>query len=207
MYTIVIPHLSSSKYIDQCKYYLEKNSKIDHEVLCIVDESDVYYAYNYGVYHSKYDNVILMNDDMIVSEGWDVPFMKYAQPDTILTGHVIEPDPGIMLSSQENNKRPIQNIKSDCGTTIDTFDYNKFVDYINTRNDIPEVVLNSAGWYMPVCVNKKTFVSYPNIGKFPIVANDITWRDYILPAVGFKFSLVKSFFYHFQRGSHRNVDI
>ena len=201
MYTIVIPHLSSSKYIDQCNYYLEKNSKIDHEVLRIVDETDVYYAYNYGVYHAKYDNVILMNDDMIVSEGWDIPFMKYAEPDVILTGHVIEPDPGILVSGKEGEEVYTQNIKLDCGDSIDKFDYNKFVDYVATRDDLPEIIPNHSGWYMPTYVNKKTFVSYPNIKKFPIEANDVVWRDAILPYLGFKFGLVKSFFYHFQYSS------
>ena len=201
MYTIVIPHLSSSKYIDQCKYYIEKNSKIEHEILCITDEPDVYYAYNYGVYHAKYDNVILINDDMIVSEGWDISFMKYTQPDIILTGHVIEPDPGIMISGYQGAEVSKQNIKLDCGNTIDKFNYNKFVQYIDTRSDIPEIVVDARGWYMPVCVNKKTFVSYPNIKKFPFEANDIVWIEAILPHVGFKFALVKSFFYHFQYSS------
>ena len=65
MYSIVIPYLSKSKYIEQCKHYIKQNSALDYELVEIVDESDVYYAYNHGVYKAKYDKVILLNDDMI----------------------------------------------------------------------------------------------------------------------------------------------
>ena len=50
MYSIVIPHLSNSDYIDTCIHYIKKNSKYDPEIIQIVDETDVYYAFNKGVY-------------------------------------------------------------------------------------------------------------------------------------------------------------
>lgn len=197
MYSIVIPYLKSSKYIDQCKHYLEKNSAFEYELIEVVDETDVYYAFNKGVYQAKFDKVILMNDDMIVSKDWDVNFVKYITEDTFVTCHVVEPSPGV-------NYRPdgttISNIKCDCGQ-VDNFDYDKFEKFIGMFS-VPEVIQNSKGWYMPFGVHKKSFVSYPNREKFPL-PNDVLLIDYILPNCGYKFAQVRSFVYHYQCGSQK----
>ncbi len=197
MYSIVIPYLSTSKYIDRCKHFLEINKSLPYELVEIVDETDVYYAFNKGVYHAKYDKVILLNDDMIVSKGWDYPLLKYNNWETVTTGYVVEPEPGV-------NYRPtgeqIQNIKLDCGQTLDMFDYDKFQNFVNSSQE-PDVIYDAKGWYMPICFDKKSFVSYPNKVKFPYEQNDVLLIDYVLPNLGYKFAKVKSFVYHFQSGS------
>jgi hypothetical protein len=197
MYSIVIPYLSTSKYIDRCKHFLEINKSLPYELVEIVDETDVYYAFNYGVYKAKYDKVILLNDDMIVSKGWDYPLLKHNNMETITTGYVIEPNPGV-------NHRPdgetISNIKLDCGQSIDVFDYDKFQQFVDSSQE-PDIVQNSKGWYMPICFDKKSFVSYPNRVKFPYEQNDVLLIDYVLPNLGYKFAKVKSFVYHFQSKS------
>ena len=197
MYSIVIPYLSTSKYIDQCKHYLQLNSTLPYELVEIVDETDVYYAFNSGVYRARYDKVILLNDDMVVSKGWDVPYVKHSSNDTVVTGYVIEPNPG---TNHRPNGKTIQNIKYDCGQTLNEFDYNKFQSYVN-NNSRPEYIQNDVGWYMPICFNKKSFVSYPNRIKFPIEANDVLLIDYVLPNLGYRFVRVNSFVYHFQSRS------
>ena len=197
MYSIVIPYLSTSKYIDRCKHYVEANKSLPYELIEIVDETDVYYAFNKGVYQAKYDKVILLCDDMIVSKGWDYPLLKYNNMETITTGYVVEPNPGI-------NMRPggetIQNTQYNCGESIGEFDYDKFQDFVNHSQE-PEVVQNAKGWYMPICFDKKSFVSYPNRIKFPYEQNDVLLIDYMLPNLGYKFAKVKSFVYHFQSKS------
>jgi len=192
MYSIVIPYPSNSKCIDRCLEYLKKNSVHEYEIVPIVDETDVYYAYNKGVYHSKYDTVVLMNDDMVVSKEWDKFIPVYSEPDTVLTCLVVEANPGKMSGGPEC-------IKHDCGD-FDNFDYDKFQSFADSAQ-IPDCLTNSMGWYMPVVFNKKTFVSYPNINKFPWHANDVTLFHYILPNLGFKFTQIKSFIYHFSRQS------
>jgi hypothetical protein len=196
MYSVVIPYLSSSKYIDICKYYLQKNSLLKYELIEIVDETDVYYAYNHGVYQSKYDTVILINDDMIVSHGWDVLFYKYTTLDMVTTGYVVEPNPGV---NYRPNNKIISNIKFNCGQTLTEFDYNKFDSYVKNTN-VPEVLFNETGWYMPIGFNKKSFVSYPNREKYPL-PNDSLLIDYVLPNLGYKFAKIRSFVYHFQNRS------
>jgi len=195
MYSIVIPYLSTSKYIEQCKHYLKQNSALEYELVEIVDETDVYYAFNKGVYQAKYDKVVLLNDDMIVSKNWDINFVKAIERDVYVTGHVVEHSPGVVYRLITNE--PVKNIKHDCGTSIETFDYNKFQHFADTHR-VPEILHNSKGWYMPFGVFKQSFVSYPNIRKFPESANDIILLDLVLPNLGYKFAQVKSFFYHFQ---------
>jgi hypothetical protein len=164
----------------------------------IVDERDVYYAYNMGVYKASYDTVVLLNDDMFVSHGWDVNFVKYTNVNTVTTGYVVEPAPGV---NYRPNNKVISNIRYDCGTKLSEFDYNKFDNFVKSQN-VPEVMFNEVGWYMPIGFHKKSFVSYPNIEKYPH-PNDVMLIDYALPNLGYKFAKVKSFVYHFQNRSLR----
>ena len=67
---------------------------------------------------------------MVVSKGWDVPYVKYSSNDTVVTGYVIEPNPG---TNHRPNGKIIQNIKYDCGQTLSEFDYHKFQSYVNNN--------------------------------------------------------------------------
>jgi hypothetical protein len=198
MYSIVIPHLSNSKYIDTCIKYIKENSKYDPEIIQIIDETDVYYAFNKGVYQAKYDIVVLLSDDMIVSKNWDEVFPMYLAEDTFLTMNVVEPYPGKMNGPEC--------IEYDCGDNLENFDYDKFQNYVDVNKAyVPEIEFNKIGWYMPFVVHKKSFVSYPNIDKFPLYANDVTLFHSVLPNLGYKFALVNSFVYHFQRKSTKQL--
>lgn len=188
MYSIVIPFLSNSKTISMCLKYIEENSMHQHEIVPIIDEKDVYYAFNKGVYLSKYETVVLMNDDMIVSKNWDenIPQCK---SDTIYTGYVVEKNPGKMIDGPSC-------IECDCGD-VDDFNFDRFQMFVDTHSrSVENVKPNSLGWYMPVVVNQRTFISYPNIKKFP-QPNDITLFHHILPFVGFNCAQIKSYVYHF----------
>ena len=176
------------------------NTKHPYEIVDIVDETDVYYAFNSGVYKAKYDKVVLFSDDMYVSKNWDENFLKYITEDTVVTCNVVEPDPGGGVYRPFTDEH-VRNIEYDCGDTLSKFDYNKFQSFVDAQQE-PEVIHGAKGWYMPIGFHKKTYVGYPNVGKFPLVANDITLIDVILPNVGYKFAKVNSFVYHFQRKSY-----
>jgi hypothetical protein len=167
---------------------------LDYELVEIVNETDVYYAYNKGVYQAKFDKVILLNDDMIVSRGWDVPMVRYITEDVFTTCYVVEPSPGTIHRPDGTS---ICNIQLDCGQTLADFDYEKFQKYVDTAN-VP-VIQDKKGWYMPFGVHKKSFISYPN--RLKSEANDITLIDLILPNCGYKFAQVNSFVYHYQQRS------
>lgn len=198
-YSIVIPHLSSSKCIEHCIRSIQQNSYYQNEIITIVDEKDVYYAFNKGVYQASCETVILMNDDMIVSKHWDKNIPLYSRQDTILTGYVVEPNPGKMNNGPEC-------IKADCGETIETFDQTKFQEFVDAQN-VPEIIFDKKGWYQPLVVNQKSFISYPNMLKFPEYANDVTLLEQIMPSQGYKFAQIDMFVYHLQRQAtmHSNI--
>jgi hypothetical protein len=193
-FSIVIPYLSSSKTIEKCKYFLEKYTTNEYELVEIVDSSDVYDAYNKGVQNASNDRVILMNDDMYVSPGWDEMFIKYHEPNLILTGFVVEP--GYVQVANEN-------ICKDFGLDPDSFDENGFVAFAKEFSKDIEIVHGGRGWFMPVMFNKNTFVPYPNEIKYPH-PNDITLILEMLPALNFKFAQVNSVIYHLQNFSKRS---
>lgn len=185
-YSIVIPHLSNSKCIDTCLKYIKQNSIYEHEIITIVNEYDVYYAFNKGVYTSSCDTVVLLNDDMIVAKNWDRYILIYSNQSTVLTGYVVEPIPNLNC------------INYDCGDSPTNFNYDMFQQYVDSQQ-IMDFAIDKKGWYMPLVINKRAFVSYPNINKFPSHANDILLIDHIMPFVGFKFAQIDMWVYHFSR--------
>jgi len=193
MISIVLPYLSNSRCIDICKKYIEQNTINPYEIVEIVDNTDVYAAYNEGVRRAKYDVVLLLNDDMFVSPGWDELYIKHTTPNSVVTGLLIE-----------SGRIPVnfRNVEFDCGKTPEEFDYNKFLSYI-IDNPIEEVKLNSMGWYMPVAFHKSTYVDYPNEIKYPH-PNDVTLLSHMLPAAGFEFKQVGVYTYHIQNFSKDN---
>jgi hypothetical protein len=198
MISVVVPHLSSSKYIDYFKKKLEENTETRaYELVEIVDETDVYYAYNKGVYQSKYESVVLMNDDMVVSPNWDRHFLSMIKPGRVVTGHVIEPNPGTFY---RRNGVGFSNTKYDCGSSVQSFNYDKFAKFAEDFSKKHPPFTPGFGWYMPVGFHKSTYVSYPNIKKFPY-PNDCHLLDEILPMMNYDFVQVNSTFYHFQSKS------
>jgi hypothetical protein len=197
-YSVFIPFLSKSKSIQQCLNALHENSVHEHEIVLTVGEKDVYYAFNEGVYKCKNDVVVLLNDDMIVSKGWDRLIPEYAKPDIILTTYVVEP-----------NFAPLPIgpccIDYDCGRE-GNFDYEKFERFVaDDSKNKPDFVPNVSGWFMPMIVNKKTFVTFPNVIKFPYCANDILLFNMLRNAdeCEMKFGVINSYTYHFGHATGR----
>lgn len=197
MISIVVPHLSTSRYIDNFRDSLDRNTETRaYELVEVIDETDVYYAYNRGVYQAKYDAVVLMNDDMVVPPNWDRNFLSLIAPGRVVTAHVAEPNPGAVT----RGVNVFQNVKLDCGSDIDSFDRVKYESFAEKYSADRPSFSPGFGWYMPVGFHKTTFVSYPNIKKFPY-PNDILLLDDILPSLGYRFVQVNDLFYHFQSKS------
>jgi hypothetical protein len=194
MISIILPYLSDSECIETCKYYIQKNTSNTCEIIEIIDNTDVYEAYNYGVKEAKYDIVVLLNDDMFVSPNWDELYIKHTTPYSVVTGHLIE-----------SGRIPVnfRNIEKDFGRTPKDFDYDKFLEYIN-NNPLPEIIEKGMGWYMPVAFHKSTFIDYPNDIKYPH-PNDITLLSHMLPNMGYNFKQVGVYTYHLQNFTNKNI--
>lgn len=188
MLSIVVPYLSNSPCIEFFKQCIKKHTRSDYELVEVVDNTDVYAAFNHGVRIAKRDIVVLMNDDMFVSKDWDIYYAKYAKGKTICTGYLVEP--GVIQVSKRN-------IEKDFGKTPGTFKEKDFLEWAeSTKQILPEAV-DGTGWYMPLAIEKKYWVDYPNDKKFPF-PNDIDLIDTILPRMGYDFLRVNSIVYHLQ---------
>lgn len=194
-YSIFIPFLSKSKTIQRCLNALHENSIHKHEIVLTCGETDVYFAFNEGVYKCKNDIVVLMNDDMIPAKGWDRLIPEVSKPERILTGYVVQ-------KTATNLMYGPTCILHDCGDE-NTFDYNKFQSFVDTQQT-QDYVQNASGWYMPLIINKKTFITFPNVGKFPYVANDFLLFDMINKMnEDYEFGVINSYFYHFHHATSR----
>jgi hypothetical protein len=193
MISIVVPYLSNSRCIDTCKKYIEQNTVNPYELIEVVDNTDVYAAFNEGAHQAKYDIILLINDDMFVSPGWDELYIKHTTPRSVVTGLLIE-----------SGRIPVnyRNVEYDCGKVPEEFDYNKFLSYIKD-NPIDEIKTNSMGWYMPVAFHRSTYIDYPNDIKYPH-PNDVTLLSHMLPRYGFDFKQVGVYTYHIQNFSKDN---
>ena len=193
MISIVVPYLSNSRCINICKKYIEQNTVNTYELIEVVDNTDVYAAFNEGAHQAKYDIKLLINDDMFVSPGWDELYIKHTTPRSVVTGLLIE-----------SGRIPVnyRNVEYDCGKVPEEFDYNKFLSYIKD-NPIDELKTNSMGWYMPVAFHRSTYIDYPNDIKYPH-PNDVTLLSHMLPAYGFDFKQVGVYTYHIQNFSKDN---
>lgn len=192
MISIILPHLSTSAPTSLCKYYIEKNTVNEYELIEVVDWTDVYAAYNYGASLAKYDIIIMMNDDMFVAPGWDINFVNYVKPKTF-----------VMMWLIESGYIPVNTrmLEYDCGRTLESFDYDKFIQYTQTLN-VPEVAEGAFGAWMPIGFHKSTWLPFPNEKKYPH-SNDIDLIDKTLPMLGYTPLKVKSFAYHLQGFSRR----
>ena len=194
MLSIILPHLSTAAPVPLFKKYLEENTVNKYELIEVIDWTDVYGAYNHGASLAQYDKIILMNDDMFVAPGWDINFEKYIQPYTYVTMYLVES--GFISVNQRM-------IEYDCGRTLDTFDYQKFIDFTKSiEQTTPELEIGKAGAWMPVGFHKQTWIPFPNEIKYPH-ANDIELMDKTLPSLGYIPLKVKSFAYHLQGYSRR----
>lgn len=196
MLSIVVPYLSTSPCIGLFKELIEHNTNSDYELIEIIDSKDVYGAFNHGIRSAKGDVVVLLNDDMFVSKDWDIFYTKYAIGKTVCTGYLVEPG-SISVSSR--------NIEKDFGRTPKNFKKEDFLSWAaHVKNTLPEVI-DGMGWFMPVAIEKKYWVEYPNENKFPY-PNDIDLFDNILPKMGYSYKKVNSIVYHLQGFSHANVN-
>ena len=197
MISIVVPYLSDSRCISLFKDLIKKNTVSKYELIEIIDETDVYMAFNNGVKEANGETVILINDDMFVSKEWDVPYIKYAKGKTLVTGYLVEP--GVISVSNRN-------IQKDFGKIPEQYEEKEFQDWVDkVKLTTPEVIFGK-GWYMPMAMEKKYFIEYPNEIKYPY-PNDVELIDKILPSMGYSFLKVNSFCYHLQAFTcHKNLD-
>lgn len=113
----------------------------------------VYRCYNFSVQSSEYDNLCLINSDMMFSSGWLANLLKHHDGTKIPCSRLVES--GKMLSGTYGVGR-------DFGKDVSALDQEGFDEYAAS---ISEDAVYPGGLYMPCVYEKETFIAsgmYPN---------------------------------------------
>ena len=137
-------------FYDLNKEVLKKHS--EHiDVLNLEENVGTVRGTNLGVYNAQHDKILIVNDDNVFPENWDLSLLESHQPNSVISPNQIEPYPSMFP----------QFIIKDLGRDPKTFDLKKFwlFDYhVVSRDKIDET-----GSTFPFFMSK---VDYMKIGGF-----------------------------------------
>ena len=166
--SLIIPSYRNPKYLDIClKSAIEGQCEINEIIVAVdgfIEESqavlDKYkddiktldlgqnagmqQALNLGVFNSSFETICIINDDNVLSKGWDVTIKENLNKGEVLTINQIEPKgPGVF-------NFPVK----DFGT-VDNFDYEGYLKY---EEQIKEDKSTEDGGIFPFALSKKDYM-------------------------------------------------
>jgi len=100
---------------------------------------------NLGVYNAQYDKVLVVNDDNVFPENWDINLEEVYQPNTVITPNQIEPTPSMFK----------QFILKDCGRDPNSFDLKSFWEYEKTTK---QNKIDDTGSTLPFFMSKQDYL-------------------------------------------------
>lgn len=223
-FSIIIPTYSAAVELDLTLTSLEKNSRLDNELIIVVDalkdggyDDEVitvleehdrefikneenrgpYGSWNRGARQAKRNWLCFATDDQYFAPGWDEALWQHKDKKVLLTGTVVEPG---IISVWEDN------IEKDFGHNPLEFEEEEFIAF--SRKKAQDRVVDG-GFFIPMVVTKQAFGEldgWPMEGEFgtrDAPANDIAFvEDAKQHGLSHKRSLA-SFSYHFQGSSWR----
>ena len=131
-------------FYDLNKYVLEKWSEYI-DVLNLEQNVGLCKGTNLGVYNAIYDKILIVNDDNVFPDDWDVNLNIQYHDGYVFTPNQIEPYPSMF---------PQFNIK-DLGRTIESFDLYKFWEY---EKSISEDKIELNGSTLPIFMSKLDYI-------------------------------------------------
>jgi len=172
MISIIIPTYKSPEMLDLCLTSCIEGQRQDNQIIVVVDgfydlnkevlekwspyieilnlEENVGLtrATNLGVYNSKYERILIVNDDNIFQDGWDVNLNELYQPNIVFSPNQIEPFPSIFSQFRINNM----------GTNPDNFNLEEFWEFCNR---IEKGIEDETGSTLPIFMSK---IDYLRVG-------------------------------------------
>ena len=219
MISVVIPSYRSPSYLDICLDSLLKGQRHTNDVVVVIDgfveeskwvidkyKDDVAFlefpenrgmqhALNFGVYNTRNDKILIVNDDNVFPDEWDRILEDIYNEEIVFTPNQIEPTgPGLF-------RFPVK----DFGRTSDTFRYDDYVEWERTiRKNAP----TDDGEIFPFLISKK---KYMMVGGFDTLYNSpfICYWDFFLKLemMGMRFQRShRLHFYHFGSKATKNRD-
>jgi glycosyltransferase involved in cell wall biosynthesis len=199
MISVIIPTYRNPKYLDLCLKSLVDGQVNKNQIIVVLDgyaeeslsvltkykEIDILdlesnqgmqAAINVGVWNAESEKVLIINDDNVFPKNWDVRIEEHYHPNTIITVNQIEPTGPSMFNF------PIV----DCGQTVETFDYNKFLE---VEAQLSVNSLTKDGNIFPFLINKRWFMA---VGGFDTWYNsphicdwDFALKLQLIPTIGY----------------------
>lgn len=205
--SIIIPH----KHTDQNTQalllnmkMLAENTRSAYELIidaCVPE--DPYKVWNRVAHRAQADILVFSNSDVLMAEDWDDYITRLptlVQPNTIVTGHLIEPG-NIGVASV--------NIAKDFGKVPAVFNRQGFEEFSYKFVCDHPVVKEERGWYMPCAVDREWFLStggFDTSEAFP-APSDIKFWERCIHDYNTKLIRVPWMAYHFQAQSQHNRSI
>jgi hypothetical protein len=200
--SIIIPHKPTKANDISLRMNLEMllaNTVNSFELIIDTEcPKDPYRIWNDAAPKARGEILIFTNSDVLMAPGWDAYMVKYCQPNTIVTGYLVEPG-NIGVASQ--------NFQADFGKTPAEFNRSAFEIAMQQRvkfEQEPEAK-EERGWYMPCAMNRVWFeytggfdttLGFPN-------PNDIIFWEHCIKEFQTRLIRVRSYAYHFQNLSGR----
>lgn len=212
--SVIIPTYQSPEYLDVCLESIFKTQTLNNQIIVVVDgfinlNKEILNKYpqvevldleinrglsistNWGVYNSKYDDILIVNDDNVFCNNWDVNLLNKAQKGWVWAVNQIEPNPSIFS----------QFYIKDLGKTPKEFNLDKFLNYADIKN---EDKVENNGSTLPIFMKREDYLS---VGGWDIMypsPHVVDW-DFFLKCNNY-FKMWRTFnvnFYHFAGASTR----
>ncbi len=220
-FSLVLPTLKAHQELELCLNSIERNSKLENELIVIVDVEQnghvnknvinllrgkkinyylnntnlgPYRSWNKGAKIAKKEILCFITDDQYFAKGWDIGIMKFMKENLIISGQLVEP--GVLLPS-------FPTIVKDFGDGANNF---KEKEFLNFAKNIKEDRLVDGIFFIPLAIFKKKFFelnNFPTRGKFGTksIPNDQQFvKKSIQRGLQFRTSLA-GISYHFQAAS------
>lgn len=208
MISVIIPTYKEPDYLDLCLASAIKGQTKKNEIIVVVDGFydlnksvlDKYYddieildlgsnkglsvATNWGVYNATNDYILVVNDDNVFPEKWDIKLEPYLSKGVVVTPNEMEPNPSMF------KQKHIKNL----GTSPDNFNLEEFWQYESTLSKDSD----NTGSTLPFAMYKYDYLA---VGGWDIMypsPHVVDW-DFFLKCeyFGMEMKRIYTHFYHF----------
>ena len=214
MISVIIPTYQSPEYLDLCLKSIFKTQKHNNQIIVIVDgflelNAPILEKYgkidildlgtnqglsvgtNWGVYDSKFDDILIINDDNVFCNNWDVNLLKKAQDGFVWALNQIEPNPSMFPQFNINN----------LGKTPSEFDLDKFLEYADVQNE-DKVEMN--GSTLPIFMKRNDYLTTGGWDIMYPSPHVVDWDFFLKCSKHFQmWRTYNTHFYHFAGASTR----
>jgi len=216
MISVIIPTYQSPEYLDICLQSIYKTQTHDNQIIVVVDgylevnqkvldkypeveildletNQGLSVGTNWGVYNSKFEDILIVNDDNVFCNSWDINLLKKAQDGFVWAVNQIEPSPSMF------SQFDIKNL----GTSPNEFQLDQFLEYADSKN-VDRVEMN--GSTLPIFMKRNDYLT---VGGWDIMypsPHVVDWDFFLKCSKHFQmWRTYNVHFYHFAGASTRRT--